>query len=46
MSDIIGTLGFIGWVMAAIGVVAVLVNHGMRKEQERDKSSGRDDDVT
>jgi uncharacterized membrane protein YciS (DUF1049 family) len=52
MSDLIGTLSLIGWIMGAIATVALWMDHRMRKEREREQArqrearkSGSDNDV-
>jgi hypothetical protein len=37
MSELITFLGFLGWMMGAIGLVALWVNRSMRKERERER---------
>ena len=37
MSDWIHFLNILGWMMGVIGIIALWVNHSMRKEREREK---------
>lgn len=37
MSEWIHFLNILGWVMGVVGIIALWVNHSMRKEREREK---------
>jgi hypothetical protein len=42
MSELLMFLNMLGWLMGIVGVIAIWVNHSMRKERERERRSEAD----